>query len=168
MKRVLYGVLILALLAVVLPALRRALATPGVQGGLGDVRSFMAAEVAYANANGGYFDLPSCLAAPNRCLPSAHSGQAGFLDAGLAQLQPREGYQFRFEAGPAPSLSDAERKTLSKSSITSFAVVAIPVLGGGQRRAFCGDSNGRVCSRRDGSMPVVKDGRCPEDCETLH
>jgi hypothetical protein len=52
---------------------------------------------------------------PNRCLSSTHSAQAGFLDAGLAQLQPREGYRFRFEAGPAPSLSDSSLNGASHS-----------------------------------------------------
>jgi hypothetical protein len=152
--------------AVVLPALRRAGVSGGVQGGLGDVRTILSAEEAYASGNGGYYDVPSCLGTPARCIPRGGAAMPSHLDAALAALQPRAGYELRFHPGPPPILKDAEREVVSKSSLTAFAVSALPAEGRG-RKAFCGDSGGRVCARADGTMPPIRDGRCPDSCETL-
>jgi hypothetical protein len=176
MKRLLlYGVPVVALLAIAVPSLMRARQSPGVQGGLGDVRTILSAETGYAAGNGGYFDVPACLASPARCIPGARRHMAplldpatGFLDPATADLRPREGYQFDFKPGPPPRLTDEERKSVSSSSLDAFAVVALSVRGSPQRRAFGGDSTGRVCARGDGTMPEARDGRCPADCETLH
>ena len=168
MKRaIVYGVVVLAALAVVVPSLRRATSTPGVQGGLGDLRTLMAAETAYANVNGGYFDVPKCLGTPDSCVPARGAHRPPLVDADLAALRPHTGYQFRFEPGPSAPSAEVRRQRLSESSLTSYAIVAAPVSGGAQRRAFCGDSTGRVCARDDGRMPAAVDGLCPRDCETL-
>lgn len=160
------ALILLAVGAVAVPSLRRALDTPGVQGGLGELRSFQSAEISYANENGGYFDEPSCLGAPSGCIPRYRAAGTPFLDPGLATLRPSMGYAFRFHAGPRPQLSDRERAKVSKSSIVSYALVAEPVPRR-NLRAFCGDASGRLCVRKDGTMPDVKDGQCPQDCETL-
>lgn len=166
MKRALtYGIPLVLLAIVVVPSLRRAARTPGVEGGLGDVRTLMAAERSYAAGNGGYFDVPACLAAPERCLPSAKGAPAAFIDPEWSGLGPRTGYEFRFEAGPAAQ--PAAGAGVSKSSLTAYAVVARPTTGAGGHRSYCGDSSGRVCAREDGTMPAARDGRCPEACETL-
>jgi hypothetical protein len=164
MKRLLiYGIPVVLLAAVVVPSLRRAAGTPDEAGGLGDVRTLMAAERSYAAANGGYFDDPACLAAPARCLPAGNPPPS-FIDAAWSGLGPRLGYEFRFEAGPAVQAAPAG---VSKSSLTAYAVVARPAAAAPGRRAYCGDSSGRVCARADGTMPGIIDGRCPEACETL-
>ena len=168
MKRVVFAALLLLVIAIVLPALLRVRATPGVQGGLGDVRSIISAERSYAAMNEGYFDVPACLAAPSQCLPGVRDDVQPFLDSSIASLRPRGGYEFRFEPGPVPSLSDDQRKRVSKSSLAAFAVVAVPTRDSGQRRAFCGDSRGVLCVRPDGTMPGVRAGRCPDSCEALH
>ena len=141
--------------------------SPGMVGGLGDLRTFMSAEQAYASSNGGYFDQPSCLAAPVSCIPGYPAANAVFIDGAMSRLEPTLGYAFQFHPGPAPSQSDVERASASKSSLAAFALVAFPLRGSSQQRAFCGDSSGRVCVRGDGTMPGVKEGRCPDTCETL-
>src|SRR5262245_18519420 len=93
---VVLGVVLLGVGVLVAPALRRARSSPGEQGGLGDVRTWMSAEEAYARANGGYYDEPSCLAAPRRCLPDYPEDGPAFVDAAMAGLQPRTGYSFVF------------------------------------------------------------------------
>ena len=168
MKRVVYAGLLLLLIAIVLPPLLRVRSTPGVQGGLGDIRSIVSAEQSYAATNEGYFDVPACLASPRQCLPGVRDDVQPFLDPSVASLKPHEGYEFRFEPGPVPSLSDDQRKRVSKSSLSGFAVVAVPTRGSSQRRAFCGDSRGFIGARADGTMPAVRAGRCPESCEALH
>jgi hypothetical protein len=168
LKRVLlYGLPAAALLVVIVPSYRRARSTQGVQGGLGDVRTLLSAEAGYAAVNGGYYDVPSCLVAPARCIPGARPDVPGFVDARMGRLEPREGYQFRFAPGPPAALKGDEGAKVSKSSLASFAVVAVPLPAIGYGRAFCGDSSGRICARADGSMPPIQDGRCPEECETL-
>lgn len=163
------GVIVLAIVMVTiaLQALSRARRTPGVQGGLGEVRTIVSAEKAYAGLNGGYFDTPACLGAPSQCVPGTPGSVPPFLDPSLARLEPRGGYEFRFEPGPFPSLDDAERGRVSKSSLTAFAVIAVPRTGGGRGRAFCGDSRGTFCARADGTMPEARDGRCPKSCPAL-
>jgi hypothetical protein len=142
--------------------------SPGEQGGLGDLRTFMAAERSYAGANGGYFDEPSCLAAPARCIPGYAETGPVFIDTAWSGLTPRLGYAFRFHAGPAAPPAEREKAKASTSSLTAFALVAVPAPGSRQRRAFCGDSSDRICARSDGTMPEVRDATCPADCETLH
>ena len=168
MKRVVYAGLLLLLIAIVLPSLLRARRIPGVQGGLGDVRTIVSAEQSYAAMNEGYFDVPACLASPSQCLPGVRNDEQPYLDPSTASLRPHEGYEFRFEPAPVPSLSDDQRKRVSKSSLSGFAVVAVPTHGSAQRRAFCGDSRGFFCARADGTMPGVRAGRCPDNCEALH
>jgi hypothetical protein len=158
--------LIAVAVAVVMVSSWRA-ASPGMVGGLGDLRGFMSAEHAYASANGGYFDHPSCLAAPARCIPGYPAANPVFIDGALSRLEPALGYTFQFHSGPAPSPGDVERARASKSSLTAFALVALPLPGSSQRRAFCGDSSGRVCVGGEGTMPEVREGRCPDTCETL-
>jgi hypothetical protein len=161
-------VIVLGLAALVVPSLRRARSTPGVQGGLGDVQTILSAERTYAVSNGGYFDEPACLTAPDHCAPGYPSHATPLLDPALAGLAPRTGYSFQFHKGPPAQLTAAERGKCSPSSLVSFAVVALPLDRGRALKAFCGDSSGRVCARGDGQMPDVKDGRCPAACDTLH
>src|SRR5262245_25155244 len=169
LKWILPAVLIAGLLAVVVPSFLRAWRTPGESGGVGDIRTILAAESQYATANGGYFDLPSCLAAPPSCLPGKAAGTAEpLLDARLGALRPRTGYSFSFVPGPPANPGEGRQKEVSKSSLTAYAVVALPLQSSGQRRAFCGDSTGRICARGDGTIPAVENGRCPQACETLH
>lgn len=167
------GLAIACVLALILvaaiagPSLCRARPSPGVQGGVGEIRSLMMAEQVYSGFNHGYFDIPSCLASPSHCIPSYPSDAARFAEPELVSLTPRGGYSFEFHGGAKPSLSEAERAEVSPSSVTSFAVVAVPVEGQQGMRAFCGDSTGRVCARADGTMPKVEGGLCPDSCPTL-
>jgi hypothetical protein len=52
-KRFVFAGLLLLLTAIALPPLLRVRTTPGVQGGLGDVRSIISAEQRYAAMNEG-------------------------------------------------------------------------------------------------------------------
>lgn len=162
---VVLGLIGLAVAGLVVPTCRRS--SPGTVGGMGDLRTFLSAEQAYASANRGYFDQPSCLAAPISCIPGYTAADPVFIDAAWSKLEPREGYEFQFHAGPSAPRNDVERARASKSSLTAFALVALPQPGNEQRRAICGDSGGRICVRGDGTMPEVETGKCPDTCETL-
>jgi len=130
---------------------------------ISSIRSVISAQVAYASANAGYYDLPSCLLRPWDCIPGYEPPASRFLDDETASASVRRGYVFTFHPGPA-----AEPKAnTSTSSITAWAYVAVPEEPGVTGHwGFCGDWTGRICFRRDGSAPLVVDGSC-RDCETL-
>jgi hypothetical protein len=53
-----------------------------IEGGmLGDVRTLISAEAAFASDNFGFYDMPECLQAPNACLSAPYAGPA-FLPPG--------------------------------------------------------------------------------------
>jgi hypothetical protein len=164
---VVVAVVLLVVGVLVIPSWRRARSSPGEQGGLGDVRGWMSAQEAYARANGGYYDEPACLAAPRQCVRDYPPNGPAFVDSATAGLRPRLGYSFAFHRGPRAPLTAVQKEKLSPSSLVSFAVVALPAEPGGALKAFCGDSSGRVCARRDGQMSDVREGRCPDSCDTL-
>ena len=127
---------------------------------LGDVRTVLAAEAAYAEANGGHFDRPACLAAPWECIPGHARDDRPFLDAALAARGSHRGYVRAFHAGPPAAPSPDRRGRVSPTGLAAFADVAVPE--GAQapgRRAFCGDASGLVCATA-GEAPRVEGGAC--------
>jgi len=134
---------------------------------VGDIRSFLAAEANYADRNGGFFDVPDCLAQVEGCLSAAPRGMPPFLsEPDLAEV--KHGYRRTFHPGPPAPPADVARLRSSRTSLTGFAYVAVPTEPGRTGvRAFCGASDGTVCVRTDGTMPALIDGRCPAECVPL-
>jgi hypothetical protein len=153
------------ILAIAIPSFLRARMSAGEAGVIGDVRTVISAEFAYASANGGFFDSLECLAAPSDCLPDSPAGGPTFL--GPEFLTPIEsGYERTFH--PGPPVFPEPGAAVSPSSVTSFAYVAVPVRPGETGvRGFCGDSSGRICFTSDGSAPPVFGGQCEESCNLL-
>jgi type II secretory pathway pseudopilin PulG len=150
--------------AIAIPSLLRARVSANEAAAIGDIRAVISAEAAYSAVNGGYYDTLECLAAPVRCIPG-YSGPA-LVDAELAAPSVRHGYSRVFHPGPAPA--SALPPTVSRSSLTSFALVAVPVQRGQTGvRAFCGEASGRIRYKADGSAPDVVAGSCPEDWPDL-
>jgi hypothetical protein len=162
-----YGAIVAALLAVAIPSLLRARRSPGESPHLGDVRTMIAAQYAYAAANGGFYDHPRCLAEPHRCIPN-YAGPT-FLDAGMLQGK-RQGYHWTFHPGPpAPPAASATGRS-SPSSLKSFAYAAVPVEWGKTgTRALCGDASGVICFTADPAIPPVAGGACAREpkCHVL-
>ncbi len=129
----------------------------------GDLRAIQASQLAYSVANGGFFDSPECVTEPKSCIPG-YTGP-GFDPPPWIFSAKKAGYSRTFHPGPPAADRPA---TISKSSLQTFAVVAVPfTVGKTGKRAFCADSSGRICSTSDGSAPVVTGGLCPASCETL-
>jgi hypothetical protein len=125
---------------------------------IGDIRTMISAQASYQSASGAY-GLPRCLMKPKDCLPDYPRDGPWFLDASFAQ-DTRQGYSRTFHAGPS-----AEPPA---RGVRSFAYVGVPTTPGRTGvRAFCGDETGRICYVRDGRMPPISEGRCPQACETL-
>jgi type IV pilus assembly protein PilA len=144
--------------AIAIPSLLRARVAANEAAAIGDVRTVISAQAAYASANGGYYDRLECLGPGASCIPDY--GGPTFLDSALASGMPRSGYQRTLYLGE-PADSGSAPQPISPSSVRSFAYVATPVQQGQTGvRAFCGDLNGIVCFTADGSEPEVAEGQC--------
>lgn len=134
---------------------------------LGDLRTLVSMEAAYASANGGFFDNLECLQRPSECIPGYGSERPKFLDAETA-ADSRLGYARRFHAGPRAPEDETRAGKLSPSSLKTFAFTAVPGPRTRHRcESFCTDSTGRICFMADGSEPPVVDGLCGRDCPSL-
>jgi type IV pilus assembly protein PilA len=153
--------------AIAIPSLLRARISANEAAAVGDIRTVVSAQAAYASANGGYYDKCECLAQPQRCIPGYGTSSPVMLDAALANTGPRRGYEFELHLGPAAPVDSAG--AVSPSSVTSFAYVAVPMQAGRTGiRSFCGDAGGLVRLSPDGDAPTIVDGKCPEDWKILH
>lgn len=120
------------------------------------VRAIVSGELVYASINDGHVVPLKCLADPS-CNPSIN-GQPYVLDPELAATPERHGYRFEFHAGPRAEGGSNQRR--SRSSMTRFAVIAVPSSPESpRRRAFCGDNAGFIYYTR-GTVPRVEEGRC--------
>jgi hypothetical protein len=120
-----------------------------------DVRTVVSAQAAYSSTNGGFYDRLACLHKPVACVPEYPSNAPHFLDAATASA--RNGYTPRFDPGPAA----ARARTISRSSITSYAFWMIPDEGR-TGRTICGDARGIVCTVEGRTPPITK-GECPSE-----
>jgi type II secretory pathway pseudopilin PulG len=146
--------------AIAIPSLLRARVSANESAAIGDIRTIVSAQAAYQSASGGYYGTPECLANPAPCIPN-YQGPT-FLDAQLASLQPKSGYQRSFHPGPAAQGDQG------LSGLMGYAYTAVPVAKGQTGvRGFCGDASGVVCFTPDGSTPEVVDGACGPSCTPL-
>jgi hypothetical protein len=152
---------VLAGIVAIPEGLHRRARTAAETAALADLRAVIAAEAAYAKANGGHFDRLECLAEPSRCLDHQPT-IAGFLPPSFTETRTRKGYVFTFNPGPPPGEDDSPGQ--SPSSMLSYSFVARPEAAGG--RWFCGDGTGRLCA----SKPVEAPGTsafCPADWDDV-
>jgi hypothetical protein len=77
--------------------------------------------------------------------------------------RPLVGYVGRFHAGPPVSPDVIAERKLPPTSVSSFAWVAAPETPFKTGiRGFCADDTARICFTRDGRMPSLVNGRCPD------
>ena len=98
--------------AIAIPSLLRARVSANEAATIGDIRTVISAQAAYASANGGCYEgFMDCLAnsaAP--CIPTTPTDRAHFLDSQLAALLPKCGYNRSMEARPrGPGLRRRQR-----------------------------------------------------------
>ena len=140
--------------AIAIPSFLRARTQANEAQTIGDVRTVIATEAAYQSLNGGYYGPMECLGRPTDCVPS-YSGPS-FLDPSLASATVKNGYRRTFYPGAAATASDAPARALE-----SWSYVATPEKAGQTGvRSFCGDSSGRVCAVRSGTIEA-SGGECP-------
>ena len=112
--------------AVVIPAWLRSRMQGGEFPPIGDARTVLSAELAYASANGGFYDRLECLARPATCIPGYAANGPSFIDPMLASLRTKHSYLRRFYAGPRPSAEEIAKAKASPSSVKAFAYVLLP------------------------------------------
>jgi hypothetical protein len=138
---------------------------------IGDIRTVISAQAAYADQNDGRYEPRlECLVTPAACLPGYPTNGPPFLDGKLASLRPKAGYRRAFHPGPPaaprPPLAGRQRPP----GVTSFAYTAVPEEPGQTGvRGFCGDSTALICFTPDGREPsVTPDGKCDlSTCQKL-
>jgi parvulin-like peptidyl-prolyl isomerase len=131
-----------------------------------DLRAIVSAEEYYRGAaNDGYYDTPSCLVAPIKCLPGYDARGITFLSQDTTG--EKSGYRRKFHAGA--KVADPGPRA-SRSSMTAYALTAIPITAGETGvRGFCVDYSNVLCFTPDGKEPRVADGKCPvgKGCEPV-
>ena len=154
------------LAAIAIPSLLRARVSANEAMAIGDIRTVISAQTAYAQANGGYYDSLECLAAPQECIPGYPAEGPVFLSGPVDGV--RSGYQRELFFGAPADSNDVAFANLSPSSVSSFVFVAYPATPGTTGvRSFCGDETGMICAIADGASPQPVDGRCPPSCVPL-
>jgi hypothetical protein len=151
--------------AIAIPSLLRARVSANEAQAIGDLRTIISAEAAYASRNGGYYDRLECLARPVECLPGYGADEPVFLYEVFPAV--RSGYNREFHAGRPADTSQVAFASLSPSSVQSFAYLAYPVSPSTGSRSFCADHTGLICVTMDGSRPPVVDGQCDLACTPL-
>lgn len=128
---------------------------------IGDVRTMISAQATYQANNGGFHDVPECLAGPRRCIPGYPADAPTFIEPQLGQATVvRQGYRRTFYPGPTAEPSAVRERKASPTSITSYVYIAVPLsFGRTGSRAFCGDGSGRICYTTDGG-PRIDQGQC--------
>jgi protein TonB len=143
--------------AAAIPSLLRARTSANESATIGDIRTVISAEMAFASASGGWYGDLACLSEPKGCI-NGYTGP-NFLDAALASATEKSGYRRAFQSGPTAA---------APRGFDSFAYTAMPASPGQTGvRSFCGDSRGVVCSDPNGAEIVPQAGACPGTCAPL-
>jgi type IV pilus assembly protein PilA len=163
------GVAVVGIIAAIaIPSMLRARLAANESAAIGDIRTVISAEVAYAGANGGFFDNPGCLGTPAKCIPNFPADGPAFLQEPLVNAAPAHGYVRTFYPGPPAPAEVLARAQVAPMSLQSFAITAAPITPGQTGvRAFCGDATGQLCSYPEGAVPAVSEGVCPKPCRRI-
>lgn len=157
------NLLVLYVSADVIRSLLRAHVSTAEATAIGDIRTVISAQAAYASQNDGRYEPRlECLVQPARCLPGYPANGPLFLDRKLASLRPKAGYRRAFHPGPPAAPRPALAGRTRPPGVVSFAYTAVPEAPGETGvRGFCGDSTALICFTLDGREPsVTSDGRC--------
>jgi len=108
--------------AIAIPTLLRARVSANESAAIGDTRTVISAQAAYAGANGGHYDSLECLVGPDRCM----AGYQGPVFLPREMLAPEKGgYRRTLHLGQPASL-DQRTEQMSQTSAQSYAYVAVP------------------------------------------
>ena len=151
--------------ALAIPSLLRARISANEAACVADVRTVISAQAAYRTANGGHYDVITCLSGPSACIPSYPANAPTFLDPQITALRPKSGYSRSFTPGLAPGTLEP---IASPSSIESYVYVGRPETQNRTGiRGFAGGDEGAICMSGDGSDPSGGAPDLPPGCTRL-
>ena len=146
--------------AIAIPSLLRARIAANESAAIGDIRSVISSQHAYAAANGMAFGYMSCLGNPSGC--GFSSSTLPFIDSQLASLQPKSGYARSFVP------SSAAGGGTTDPGLSGFAYVATPVTTSQTgTRGFGGDDSGLLCADQTGAVPPLNGARLDAPCQPI-
>jgi Zn-dependent protease with chaperone function/type II secretory pathway pseudopilin PulG len=149
--------------AIAIPSLLRARVSANESATIGNLRTMVSAQAAYASAAAGSYGPPECLVSPAQpgCIPRYPANGPAFLDPELAAASVRNGYRLEFVAGAA-------RPTVfAPSGIAGYCYGAVPVNRGQTGvRSFAADQSGRICFDANAG-DLCAPGYLPRNCEAL-
>jgi prepilin-type N-terminal cleavage/methylation domain-containing protein len=157
--------------AIAIPSLLRARVSANEAATIGDIRTVISGQAAYASSNSGlYSSTLACLSFPSGggCIPNYNVAAPTFLDSTIAAAAGnvgKSGYTRVFQTGaqaPAPV-----NNNYGVNSTGTYAYLATPVqVNQTGVRGFGGDSSGVICSTTQGATPltpvqgVITDANC--------
>jgi len=122
--------------AIAVPGLLRARISGNEAVTIGALRAISSAETSYAVANGGYYDSQECLVTPSNCLPDYRD--TPFL---AEAYHTKSGYHFELSGSAPPAERDSKT---SRTSLSGFIVIAVPLSPSTGTRMFCLDDTGAI------------------------
>jgi prepilin-type N-terminal cleavage/methylation domain-containing protein len=149
-------IIIMIIAAIAIPSLLRARISANESGVIGDTRTVISAQAAYASANSGLIESKlTCLNSPSTgCIPNYPATGPTFLDSNIANLMFKSGYNRSFVAAKGALTIPPQA---SPSSQTSFVYLSSPAsLGRTGVRGFGGDTSGVLCANQIGKAPPTK------------
>jgi|SRR5919197_5741907 prepilin-type N-terminal cleavage/methylation domain-containing protein len=152
--------------AIAIPSLLRARVSANEAATIGDIRSVISAQAAYASANGGFYDNKfTCLTTPSTgCIPSYPATAPTFLDTQITSQAAKSGYNRTFTGGAAVPTS----ANISPTSTATYRYDATPTsVAQSGVRGFAGDSSGRICFTNDGTVVPGGGSSLPASCFDL-
>jgi type IV pilus assembly protein PilA len=148
-------IIIMIIAAIAIPSLLRARISANESGTIGDTRTVISAQAAYASANAGLSEGNlTCLNEPfTGCIPNYPANAPTFLDVNIGNLEFKSGYNRSFEVGPVPTQLPP---SASPTSVNAFAYLSTPAnVGRTGVRGFGGDSSGVLCANQQGGFTTT-------------
>jgi type II secretory pathway pseudopilin PulG len=131
--------------AIAIPSLLRARIAANEAAAIGDTRSVVSAEHAYAASNAATYGHISCLGSPGACGFAPNT--VAFIDSAIASLTTKQGYVRSFAAGAAGSGTP-------DPGVLTFVYSATPAaVGQTGSRGFGADHSGVICFTTTGQPP---------------
>jgi type IV pilus assembly protein PilA len=124
--------------AIAIPSLLRARVSANEAATIGDTRSVVSAEAAFASAASGFYGVLTCLSTPSNtaCIPNYDAAAPTFLDPNLTALGQKSGYARSFTSSGAGNLGG------QVSTYCYYASPSVPNQTG--VRSFGGDASGVI------------------------
>ncbi len=156
--------------AIAIPSLLRARVSANESASIGDIRTVISAQAAYASSNSSMYDSAlTCLSTPSTgaCLGAGGypANAPTFLDAVISTFAIKSGYARTWAVGGVTS----QAPTGSVTSTGAYSYLATPVtVGQTGVRGFGGDASGVVCFTPNGVVPPTANGAvAPATCTAL-